>query len=72
MNNPMWFTIRATAVLISLLAFTPLVISPNKTTPPLLGVPYTLWVGIAISISLIVLIILGAIFSPSNNGGDTE
>ena len=72
MKNPIWLIIRVIAVLICLLTFTPLVISPNNTAPYFLGIPYTLWAGIAISISLIVLITLGAIFSPSNDGGDKE
>lgn len=65
MKNRKWLIIKILAIFISFLAYTPLVIPQNIIKPFFLGMPYTLWIGIIISITLIILTILGAIFAPN-------
>lgn len=56
--------VYALAALVSLLAFTPLVIPSGVTEPWLLGMPRTLWTGILITIALVFLTFLAARYSP--------
>ena len=54
-----WLICQLGAVVLSILTFTPLVIPYKQHLPELFGLPYTLWVGMLISICFIVLILLG-------------
>ncbi len=54
-----WRLTVAVAVLLILVTFTPIVIAPGKTCPKLFSMPYTLWVSILITISLVVLTYIG-------------
>lgn len=48
-----WRLTLGAAVLLSVLTFTPLVTPISTFRPTLLGVPYTLWTGILVTIGLI-------------------
>ncbi len=66
MNMIPWLLIRIIFVIVSLLAFSPLVIPANTFMPEMYGIPYTLWVGFLVSVCLLVIIILGTLFMPSD------
>ncbi len=70
MKNKIWLVIRVVFVFISLFSFSSFVIPQNVYAPMLSGIPYTLWVGILISISLLILIIIASKFLPSDEKGD--
>jgi hypothetical protein len=70
MKNKIWLVIRIIFVFISLFSFSSFVIPQNVYTPTLGGIPYTLWVGILISISLLILIVIASKFLPSDEKGD--
>jgi hypothetical protein len=42
-------------------AFSPLVIPNNETGPWLFGMPRTLWMGIGISLALLVVVLISAL-----------
>jgi uncharacterized membrane protein len=54
-----WTIIRIVIIVISILVFTPLVIPKGVYAPELYGMPYTLWVGMAIYFSFLILILIG-------------
>ena len=51
-------------VMLSVLAFTPLVIPPGRYEPMLAGMPLTLWAGIGIACALVALTYVGARVHP--------
>lgn len=53
-------------VLFTVIAFSPLVIPPGKFEPKLFGMPYTLWMGIGVSLILVVLTFVGTKFHPGD------
>ena len=65
-----WRITAAIAVLLILLTFTPLVISPGKTEPKLFSMPYTLWVSILITICLVVLTYIGGRVHLNDEGSE--
>jgi hypothetical protein len=54
-----WIVVQIAIIVISILIFTPLVIPKGVYTPELFGLPYTLWVGIVIYFSFLILILIG-------------
>ena len=54
-----WTIIRIAIIVISILVFTPLVIPKGVYTPELFGMPYTLWIGMVIYFSFLILILIG-------------
>jgi len=50
-----------------ILIFTPLVIPVGKSDPFLLGMPYTLWMGILVSLILLGLTIIGSLVHPGRD-----
>lgn len=63
-KNTPWTVIKVATVLLCVFAFSPFVLSPADHTPYIIGMPFSLGVGIIISLGLIVLVILGAYFAP--------
>jgi hypothetical protein len=60
------------SILLSFLAFTPVVI-PSKTIEPFVfGMPRTLWAGLLISLGLMVVTIVGACVADSEEEGDVK
>ena len=53
-------------VMLSALAFTPLVIPAGQYEPMLAGVPLTLWAGIGIAVALVALTWIGTRVHPDN------
>lgn len=61
MRSPLlWRICCASFLLLSAVAFTPLVIPQQVDTPFLFGMPRTLWAGIAVSLGLLIVILLAA------------
>lgn len=50
-----WRLCYGSAFTLSVLTFTPLVIPSGVHTPAVLGIPYTLWIGILITAALVLL-----------------
>lgn len=61
-----WQITCALVVLFTALAFSPLVIPKGKYQPELLGLPYTLWMGIAVTIILVGLTYIGTKVHPGD------
>ncbi len=61
LNRRMIWRLCCIAVLIlAVLTFTPLVIPPDESAPLFMGLPRTLWAGMAIYLALTVLTFIGA------------
>ncbi len=71
-KNTPWTVIKLATVLLCVFAFSPFVISPAVYTPYILGMPFSLGIGIIISLCLIVLVILGAYFAPPAESEEEE
>jgi hypothetical protein len=63
-KNIRWRLCRAAAITLAVLSFSPLVIPPGRHEPMLWGMPYTLWMGILMSMALVGLAWLGARVHP--------
>ena len=57
------------AAVISIACFTPIVIPDGQLTPTLAGVPYTMWVGLLVSILLLALTALVSYLKMKENNG---
>lgn len=55
-------------IAVSVICFSPWVIPPNKYQPMFVGLPYTLWAGIAISIVMFLLTLFAAICISGSKG----
>ncbi len=60
----------ALAILTFLATFSPLVIPQNKTVPFLVGMPYTMWIGLLISVLFILLAYLVSKVQKAENHAD--
>lgn len=56
----LWHITIIIAVAMVIVTFTPLVTPAGKYTPVFLGLPYTIWTGIIISVGLVVLTVIAA------------
>lgn len=48
-------------VVLSIISLSPLAIPPGKYLPMLFGLPYSLWVGVAISLAMLLMTVLAAV-----------
>ena len=67
MNKLPWKICCLLTIVISGAAFTSLVIPSNEMNPWFLGMPYTLWSGILVSIALLILVFVGALVHPGKD-----
>ena len=59
------------SILLSFVAFTPLVIPSKAAEPFVLGMPRTLWAGLLVSLGLMIITIVGAwAANVAEKGGD--
>ena len=66
----LWKFCQLGVVVLSIITFTPLVIPENTYRPELFGLPYTLWVGMLLSMFFTLLIFIGiTVHSKANKGG---
>ena len=69
----LWRVAVVAVIMLSALSFTPLVLNPNGTEPTLLGMPHTLWAGMAVAFLLVALTVVGAYVHPdSETDGEPE
>lgn len=69
-NSLAWKLCCLGAFTLSLLTFTPLVISTNTTGPMLGGLPHTLWSSILVSLALVALTFIGTLVHPGEQADD--
>ena len=63
-NRRHWRLTVAAAVVVSIVSFTPLVLSWGEPGPFFLGMPHTLWAGMLVAFVLVLLTYLGARLHP--------
>ncbi|MDH3709248.1 MAG: hypothetical protein OER04_05150 [Cyclobacteriaceae bacterium] len=66
MKNRLWTFCRIAVGVIVLITFTPLVTPPGIKEPFFMGMPYTLWLGITITLLIVALTWLGTMVHPGN------
>ncbi|MCB0668331.1 MAG: hypothetical protein KDC80_21040 [Saprospiraceae bacterium] len=66
-RSRLWTFCRLAVALIVILIFTPLVIPAHQSDPFLLGMPYSLWMGLLVSFVLLALTILGSLVHPGRD-----
>jgi len=54
-----WHLTVAAAAVVVAITFSPLVLSPGKTDPQLLYMPYSLWTSLLMSIMMVILTWIG-------------
>ncbi|MDH3651608.1 MAG: hypothetical protein OEQ53_18130 [Saprospiraceae bacterium] len=59
-----WRVCKVLVCCLIVITFTPLVTPTNRSSPTFLHLPYTLWVGILLSVVLVMLTYLGSRFHP--------
>lgn len=69
-NKRYWKICIFLAILLTIITFTPLVIPMGVYKPMLLGIPYTLWTSILITILFVVLTYVGSNVHPGKNNGE--
>lgn len=63
-----WRICYLTVVVLSVLTFTPLVIPAGTYRPMVAGIPYTLWVGIVLTVALVMLTYMATqLFPPEDD-----
>jgi len=67
-----WRICQLGVILLSIITFTPLVIPVNIHLPELFGLPYTLWMGMLVSLCFTCLILIGIRVHPRANKNDEE
>ena len=67
-----WRICQLSAVLLMLSTFTTFVIPPGTFAPSISGMPYSLWLGILISILLVVLTFIATKVHPDRKKTDSE
>ncbi|MCB0607306.1 MAG: hypothetical protein H6562_15055 [Lewinellaceae bacterium] len=60
----LWTLVRILFLLLTILTFTPFVIPKGVFKPELLGMPYTLWMGILINLLMVALVWWGTRVHP--------
>jgi len=66
-NRKIWRTCIAAVAVIVVITYTPAVIPSGTINPSFLGLPYSLWAGILLTILLVTLTYIGSKVFPSQN-----
>lgn len=66
-NRKIWRICIAVVAVIVLITYTPAVIPSGTISPSFLGMPYSLWTGILLTILLVILTFIGSKVYPSQN-----
>lgn len=64
-RNLYWRISCGAAILLTILAYSPVVIPMGKSTPEFMGMPYTLWMGLLMSFVFLGVTYLGILFHPA-------
>lgn len=67
-----WKICIVIVIALVVLGYTPLMIPAGKYKPMLLGIPYSLWMGFLVTVTLVVLTFIGSKVHPSNNNKEEE
>ena len=67
-----WKFLITGAILLCVITFTPLVTPHGIYRPMLFGVPYTLWMGVIITVLLVLFTYLGTKVHPGMGGEEDE
>ena len=67
MRDTIWKICCALVIIIGVLTLTSVVIPEGVHKPELMGMPYTLWMGIGVSLLLWVITYVGVLFHPGKN-----
>ena len=67
MKSILWKFCYITALTITILTYTPLVTPDHQFQPELWGIPYTLWVGLLVTLALLFLTIIGSWVHPGRD-----
>lgn len=71
-QRTVWQLTVAAVVLLSVITFTPLVLPLGSHQPLVLGMPYTLWTGILVTVAFVGLTYLAThVYPPNNEQQDT-
>ena len=65
-----WHICIILVFLLTALGLSPAVIPPGLFKPALLGFPYSLWMGMLVTICLVLMTFIGAIVHPGNKKDD--
>lgn len=65
-NKTYWRICMLAAVLLAALGLSPLVIPAGVFQPGLLGMPYSLWTGLLVTMALVFLTYIGSRVHPGN------
>lgn len=58
------------AIMVFIASFSPLVIPENESTPYMFGIPYTMWMGLLVSILYVVLAYIVSTLNKENKNAD--
>jgi hypothetical protein len=67
-----WQTCVVLVVILVVLGYTPFMIPKGVYKPILLGIPYSLWTSILVTIALVILTFIGAKVHPGSDKEETE
>ncbi|MFB6272937.1 MAG: hypothetical protein ABEL51_08605 [Salinibacter sp.] len=71
-QRTLWRLTVAAVVLLSVITFTPLVLPLGSYQPWVLGMPYTLWTGILVTVAFVGLTYVATqVYPPNNEKQDT-
>jgi uncharacterized membrane protein YkgB len=65
-NKRIWRLCIVSVIIIIIVTFSPLVITPGKIQPFLFGLPYTLWIGILLTIALVIITLIAGNVLPND------
>jgi len=69
-NKRIWQLCVAAVIFIIILTFSPLVIAQGKIQPFLFGLPYTLWIGILLTVALVIITLIAGNVLPNDEEGE--
>jgi len=58
------------AIIVFIASFSPLVIPENESAPYLFGIPYTMWMGLLVSILYVIMAYMISILNKENKNAD--
>jgi hypothetical protein len=71
-NEIFWKICVILVVILVVLGYTPLMIPRDVYKPMLLGIPYSLWTSMLVTVALVVLTFIGAKVHPGSDKEETK
>jgi cytochrome c biogenesis factor len=69
-NKFLWRSCVVAVALIIVATYSPLVMKVGKIEPFFMGMPYTLWLSILLTVLLVVLVYIGGMAMPNDEEGE--